>query len=56
MLFVVGLAGVVVLTVAWLQGYDPNYVLAVMFATMMGLPAFLQADEKRKDEKDGDGK
>lgn len=37
------------MTVAWLQGHDPNQSLLLLFAAMMGLPAFLRADEKDKD-------
>lgn len=46
-LFFGGLAGAVVLTVAWLKGHDPNQSLLLLFATMMGLPAFLRSDEKK---------
>ena len=46
-LFCGGLAGVVVLTIAWLKGHDPNQSLLLLFAAMMGLPAFLRADEKK---------
>lgn len=45
LLFFAGLAGEVVLTVAWLSGTEPNQSLMLLFATMMGLPVFLQRDE-----------
>jgi hypothetical protein len=48
LLFCGGLAGATTLTVAWLQGHDPNQSLLILFGTMMGLPAFLRADEKKK--------
>lgn len=51
LLFGAGLAGATVLTVAWLKGHDPNQSLLLLFAAMMGLPAFLRADEKDKGEK-----
>lgn len=47
LLFAGGLTGVITLTVAWLKGHDPNQSLLLLFATMMGLPAFLNADEKK---------
>jgi hypothetical protein len=46
-LFLAGLGGAVVLTVAWLKGHDPNQSLLLLFAAMMGLPAFLRNDEKK---------
>lgn len=46
LLFFAGLAGEVVLTVAWLGGTEPNQSLMLLFATMMGLPVFLRSDEK----------
>lgn len=46
-LFCGGLAGVTVLTVAWLKGHDPNQSLLLLFAAMMGLPAFLRTDERK---------
>lgn len=48
LLFSSGLAGVVVLTTAWLKGHDPNQSLLLLFAAMMGLPAFLRNDEKKE--------
>lgn len=45
-LFLVGLAGVASQTVAFFMGLDPSETLLVTFAAMMGLPAFLRADEK----------
>lgn len=50
LLFMGGLSGVVVLTVAWLKGHDPNQPLMLLFGSMMGLPVFLRADEKDKDK------
>lgn len=47
-LFVAGLTGAGVMTVAWLKGHDPNQSLLLMFTAMMGLPAFLRGDEKKK--------
>lgn len=46
-LFLAGLTGATVLTVAWLKGHDPNQSLLLLFAAMMGLPAFLRNDEKK---------
>lgn len=48
LLFSSGLVGVVVLTAAWLKGHDPNQSLLLLFAAMMGLPAFLRNDEKKE--------
>jgi hypothetical protein len=50
-LFVIGLSGVTVLTVAWLKGRDPNAQLMLLFAAMCGVPAFLRSDERK--DKDG---
>lgn len=45
-LFFGGLAGVAVITYTWAtKGTEPNLALLGFFATMMGLPAFLQKDE-----------
>ena len=47
-LFVGGFAGVAVLLSAWVVARrppDPSFL--VIFAAMMGLPAFLRADERR---------
>jgi hypothetical protein len=48
LLFFAGLTGETVLTVAWLKGTEPNQSLMLLFATMMGLPVFLQKDEDDK--------
>jgi hypothetical protein len=45
-IFIAGLAGEVVITIAWLKGPEPNQALMFLFATMMGVPVFLQKDEK----------
>lgn len=54
LLFFAGLAGEVVLTVAWLKGHAPDQSLMLLFATMMGLPVFLQRDEEDKKDKKGE--
>lgn len=47
-LFVGGFAGEAVMLLAWwLDGRDPNQTLILLFAAMMGLPAFLGMDEKK---------
>lgn len=51
LLFFAGLLGEVVLTVAWLNGQEPNQSLMLLFATMMGLPVFLQRDEDKREER-----
>ncbi len=48
-LFVVGLAGIVYVTVT--DGGD-RPTLLILFGGMVGLPAFLRVDEKKKDAKD----
>lgn len=48
-LFVAGLAGIAYETLA--QGGD-RPTLLVLFAAMVGLPAFLRSDEAKKDDKD----
>lgn len=53
LLFLGGLAGVLHETVV---ADRPRESLLVMFAAMMGLPAFLRADERRDDEKKNGGR
>jgi hypothetical protein len=50
LLFMTGLAGVIFETVVVqvMLGRDPYDPLLVLFAAMMGLPAFLTVDEARK--------
>lgn len=49
LLFFGGLAGVATLTLAWLIAErTPEPSLLVMFGAMMGLTAFLRADERNK--------
>jgi len=47
-MFIAGMTGVAVMTIAWLKGQEPNQSLMLLFAAMMGLPVFLHADEKKK--------
>lgn len=56
-LFFGGLAGVGVELAYSLQGGQVNESLLLLFAAMMGLPAFLRTDERgeRKDEDGNDG-
>lgn len=47
LIFFVGLGGII-FEVGYVRPPDPTALL--LLATMCGLPAFLQRDEKRKDE------
>ena len=56
-LFFGGMAGVGIELAYSLQGGQVNESLLLLFAAMMGLPAFLRSDEKssgRQKEDDGD--
>ena len=46
-LFVVGLSGVIAMTVVWIvTNRTPDPSLLIAFTAMAGLPVFLRADEK----------
>ena len=53
-IFVVGLGGIIYETL--IHSGEPREPLLIVFAAMIGLPAFLRADEKksRKDRDDAD--
>ncbi len=51
-LFIVGLAGIVYVTVT--DGGD-RPTLLILFGGMIGLPAFLRVDEKKKTNGNGNG-
>jgi hypothetical protein len=52
-IFTVGIAGIVFVTLT--EGTD-RPTLLLLFSAMVGLPAFLSADESRKPPRNGDGK